>query len=94
MDQDQPSAVQPSAAANSSDRSDARHRLRGFAVHMVAYFAVMIGAVVVNVSHMPGTLWFPFPMVVWGAPLALHAAYAMGLIVPYRHTVKRGTDEA
>ncbi len=59
--------------------SPARRRLRGFAIHLAVYFVVMIAGVTVNLVLAPGELWFVFPLVVWGAPLALHAAYAMGL---------------
>jgi len=29
-------------------------------------------------------LWFVFPLVAWGAPLAIHAAFAMGLFEGWR----------
>ncbi len=57
----------------------ARRRLRGFAIHMAGFFIIIIGLAAVNFVYAPGEWWFIFPMVLWGAPLALHAAYAMGL---------------
>ncbi len=57
----------------------ARRRLRGFIIHLMVYFAVMLLLVPINIvlSDRP---WFLLPMVGWGAPLALHAAWAMGLL--------------
>ena len=65
--------------ADASDQ-DKRRRLRGFLNHLIAYFAVMVVLVPVNAILDPATPWFVFLMVAWGAPLAVHAAYAMGLI--------------
>lgn len=56
-----------------------RRRLRGFLNHLIVFFAVMIVLVPVNFILTPDRPWFVFPLVGWGAPLALHAAYAMGL---------------
>lgn len=55
-----------------------RKRLRGFLNHLIAYFVVMVVLVPVNALLAPGTPWFLFPLVAWGAPLAVHAAYVMG----------------
>lgn len=57
----------------------ARERLRGFAIHLLAYFVVMAGLVVVNVMQNPDVAWSLYPVVAWGTALALHAAYVMGL---------------
>jgi hypothetical protein len=57
-----------------------RRRMRGFLNHLITYFAVMVVLVPVNAFLDPGTPWFALPLVAWGAPLAIHAAYAMGLI--------------
>lgn len=54
-------------------------RLRGFAIHLSVFFVVIAGLAVLNFTLFTGKWWFVFPMVLWGAPLALHAAYAMGL---------------
>jgi hypothetical protein len=54
-------------------------RLRGFLIHLFAYFAVMVVLVVVNVTAGSQAPWFIWPAIAWMAPLALHAAYAMGL---------------
>jgi hypothetical protein len=59
--------------------SPAQQRLRGFAIHMAVYFVAMAAGVTANVLLAPGEWWFVLPLVAWGAPLALHAAYAMGL---------------
>ncbi len=67
-----------------SGAGPARRRLRGFAIHMAGFFVVLIGLGAVNFVTAPGEWWFIFPMVLWGAPLALHAAYAMGLFKAMR----------
>jgi hypothetical protein len=56
-----------------------RRRLKGFGWHLIGYFAVMIVLVAVNFWHDPGNPWFMGPMVGWGAVLAIHVAYVMGL---------------
>jgi hypothetical protein len=55
-----------------------RRRLRGFLNHLI------ILLLPVNVLLTPGYPWFVFPLVAWGAPLAIHAAYAMGLFDRWR----------
>jgi len=57
-----------------------RRRLKGFGLHLLGYFVVMAVAVPVNLLMTPDRVWFLFPMVAWGAPLALHAAWAMGVL--------------
>ena len=54
-------------------------RRRGFLNHLIAYFAVMVVLVPVNAMVTPATPWFLLPMVLWGAPLAVHAAWTMEL---------------
>lgn len=54
-------------------------RRRWFLNHLIGYFAVMVVLVPVNFLTSPDNPWFVMPMVGWGAPLALHAAYVMGL---------------
>lgn len=61
-------------------RERARRRLRQFGFHLVAYFAVMIVLVPLNFLIARENPWFLFPLVAWGAPLAIHAAYAMGML--------------
>lgn len=62
----------------------ARRRLRGFAIHLIAYFVGMTILLVVNFAFTPSNPWFLLPLVGWGAPLALHAAWAMGLFDVFR----------
>ncbi len=58
----------------------ARRRRNGFAVHIAVYFALMAILVPLNLFVIaPGTPWFLLPMVGWGAVLAVHCAFAMGL---------------
>lgn len=57
----------------------AKERLRGFAIHLLAYFLVMAGLVAVNMLYNPDSVWALYPVVAWGSALALHAAYVMGL---------------
>jgi hypothetical protein len=57
----------------------ARRRLAGFAGHLAAYFIASAVFVVVSIVFTPGQTWIFLPIVGWGAVLAFHAAYAMGL---------------
>ena len=66
---------QPDNAAADAARCK---RLRGFLNHLIAYFGVMVVLVPINALLAPGSPWFLFPLVAWGAPLAVHAAYVMG----------------
>lgn len=61
-------------------RVRARRRLRHFGFHLLGYFAVMIVLVPLNYMLAPQNPWFLFPLVAWGAPLAIHAAFTMGLL--------------
>jgi len=54
-------------------------RLRGFKLHLLAYFTVMVVLVAVNLLATPKVPWFVLPMVGWGAILAVHTAWTMGL---------------
>ncbi|AWK86408.1 2TM domain-containing protein [Azospirillum thermophilum] len=72
---DAPETAVPETTA---DRSG-RRRLRGFLNHLIAYFAVMVVIVPVNAMTTPNDPWFLYPLIGWGAPLAIHAAFAMGL---------------
>jgi hypothetical protein len=56
-----------------------KSRLRGFLTHLIGYFAVMIVLIGVNFAVTPERPWFVWPLVIWMAPLAVHAAYAMHL---------------
>jgi 2TM domain-containing protein len=71
--------AEESAALRGSGHSSAGRLLRGFRIHLLAYFAVMAVLVVVNLATGPANPWFVWPMVGWGGVLAIHAAYAMGL---------------
>jgi hypothetical protein len=59
--------------------AQAREKLRGFAIHLLAYFVVMAALVAVNLTRNPEYAWSLFPVVAWGAVLAVHAAWVMGL---------------
>ncbi len=75
-----PPEYPPEQPGNAPEADDAakRRRLRGFLNHLIAYFAVMVVLVPINAVLDPGYPWFLFPLVAWGAPLAVHAAYVMG----------------
>ena len=47
--------------------------------HMIAYFAVMVVLVPINAMTDPENPWFLIAMVGWGAPLAGHTAWVLGL---------------
>ena len=55
-------------------------RLRWFCIHLLVYFAAVVALVITNISFAAAEPWFIFPMVAWGAPLAVHAAFVMGLL--------------
>ena len=59
-------------------------RLRGFKLHLFAYFLAMLVLVPVNLLATPETPWFVWPMVGWGSVLAIHAAWVMGLFDIFR----------
>jgi hypothetical protein len=54
-------------------------RLRGFRRHIIGFFVVMAVLAIINYLTTPENPWFVLPLVAWGAPLAIHAAYAMEL---------------
>jgi len=56
-----------------------RRRLNGFKNHLLGYFAVMVVLVPINFLTTPETPWFVLPLVGWGAVLAAHVAWVMGL---------------
>ena len=62
----------------------ARRRLRGFGIHLAAYFAVVAILIGAGVFFSPESPWVLAPVVAWGAVLAVHAAYAMGLFDVFR----------
>lgn len=57
----------------------ARHRLRGFVLHLLGYVVVMIVLVAINYLSGNKDPWFVLPMVGWGSVLALHVARVMRL---------------
>ena len=61
-------------------RERAKRRLRVFGFHLMGYMVVMTVLIPVNLLTMPENPWFVFPLVAWGAPLAIHVAWAMGLL--------------
>ena len=75
-----PSEGEPREEVEERDEAGpAKRRLRGFLNHLIIYFSAMILLVPINFLLTPGRVWFVFPLVAWGAPLAIHAAFAMGL---------------
>jgi hypothetical protein len=65
------------------DDAERRRRLRRrrdrLLNHFVAYFAVLVVAVPANFLTTPDRPWFLLIMVGWGAPLAVHTAWVLGL---------------
>ncbi len=57
-----------------------RRRFRIFAWHLGGYFLVVGASVLLNLATGRETPWFLILMLGWGLPLALHAAWVMGLI--------------
>jgi hypothetical protein len=50
-----------------------------FKVHLAAYLGLAIVLVVANLIHSGTITWALLFVVGWGAPLAVHCAYAMNL---------------
>ena len=57
-----------------------RRRLRWFGIHLLFYFETVAVLIGINFSLASVEPWFVLPVVAWGSPLAIHAAYAMGLL--------------
>ena len=70
--------------SEASDDREERRRLRGFGAHLVAYCAVMAVLIAASVFFSPENPWLLAALVGWGAVLAVHAAYAMGLLDVFR----------
>ena len=60
-----------------------RRWLRGFVNHLTGYFAVILVLAVLNFIFTPDDPWVIAPMVGWSPALAIHAAFAMGLMEPF-----------
>ena len=60
-------------------QSAAARRLRGFKLHLMGYALVVVALLAIHVVVQPERPWFVLILVGWGAPLALHCAYVMGL---------------
>ena len=60
-------------------RAIRRRRRSGLLNHLLNYLVVMVLVVPLNVWLAPERPWFLLPMVGWGAPLAVHAAWVMEL---------------
>jgi len=56
-----------------------RARLRLFRWHLIAYFGVTAVLLALNLGVLGGPPWSLLFLVGWGAPLAVHCAYVMGL---------------
>ena len=62
------------------ERADkVRNRLKGFGLHLLGYFIVMLILVPLNVFVYDGSVWAVFPLIGWGSALAIHAAFILGL---------------
>lgn len=61
------------------DEDPAMNRLQILARHFIGYFTVAAVWAVFDLMAEPQRFWFVWFMVAWGAPLAIHVAYVMGL---------------
>jgi len=66
--------------ARQEEAARGKRRRSALLNHFIAYFAVMVLLVPINFATAPDHAWFVFPLVLWFAPLAVHVAYAMGLL--------------
>ena len=62
----------------SADQHRARRR-RGLRTHVLVALVTIMVMIVVNVLTTPAYPWWMWVAVAWGAPLAIHVAYAMEL---------------
>lgn len=69
----------PQRQTEGARRAQQRRRRSQLLNHLIAYFAVMVIIVPINAYTTPEEPWFLIPVVVWGAPLALHVAWVMEL---------------
>ena len=64
----------PSGQAPAPMCNDAQpHHPHGFRHHLIGYILVIGSLTAWNIAHNPAHLWFVYPMIGWGIPLALHA---------------------
>ena len=61
------------------DGRAAGRRLRGFQIHVLVFALAVVGLALVLLLLGGGWPWLVLLIVAWGAPLAVHCAYAMGL---------------
>jgi hypothetical protein len=61
------------------DEDPAMNRMQLLARHFIAYFTVAAVWAVFDLTADPQRFRFVWFLVAWGAPLALHVAYVMGL---------------
>jgi hypothetical protein len=54
-------------------------RIHWFKLHLAAYAAMAVVLLLINLVVDGGITWAVFFVVAWGAPLAIHCAYAMRL---------------
>ena len=45
---------------------------KGFIAHLIAYIAVNITLVLINIAFTPERIWFIFPLIGWGIGLSMH----------------------
>ncbi len=74
-----PPASGPETPDERQRRARRKRKRNGFLNHLLAYFGVLVVITPINAWLTPHEPWFLLVMVGWGAPLAVHAAYAMEL---------------
>jgi len=55
-----------------------------FMVHASAFLLVMSLLILINLVASPGTWWFVYPLLIWGAGLGFHWALGVRFIDAYR----------
>ena len=51
---------------------------RGFYGHLAVYVIVNLGLFLINMTMVPGSLWFFWPLMGWGIAVVLHALRFFG----------------
>ena len=54
-------------------------RRRGLRIHVLVALCAILALIAVNAITTPGYPWWMWVAVAWGAPLAVHVAWASGL---------------
>jgi len=82
------------ARAKTVNRTERHTReLRDFQAHLTAYLLVNLALFLINVAT-PGSWWFYWPLLGWGAGVLAHAAHAYSLRAVPEAAAREGTPRS